>query len=614
MGRKHLTRILALVLALTMLSTAAVAAASFPDLEGHWAEEYMMELYEMDYLKGYNDNTMRPDASITGATALTMLSRLFEVDDEAREMAREEYGAYAEEVVPAAQSWLNDEDVIAICLAGGVVPADELEALIDAGGLEGSLTREYLSVLFVRAMGLEEKAQDIETVELSFTDTESITASRRPYVQVLYETGVIEGNADNTFSPKSSVTRAAVSAMFSRAVDYMKDHGGLPTLEQYDGVEKFKGVIQDVTTTTVTLRDLRGVEYVLDLGKELEVTADGKSVSALSSSYEDKYAELYFDTEDQTVSRAVVDTKSTWIQGILKTSDTSSLSIVNSNDNSTKSYLFDTDDTEFYYEGKSIPKSSLSRGSYVSVKMGEKRLEEVQAFPSEYTIEGEMEEIIYGTTCTLTAIDENGARFQVSFPISETPEISRGGITYTDGLTRLQKGDWLEIEIRSDEVKAIATDTDAKTEKAEGTVASISQTGDGYYLTIEDDGETTRYQVSPYVTVTEDKKTAALSDLQVGDSVTLSLTGNVITDIVIEEAATNTDSFTGKVLLVDTTARQLLVQDESLIYVNTKGATIVSSTGGSITLSSVKEGNTVMIYGSWVSNTELDATLITVVG
>ena len=106
---------------------------------------------------------------------------------------------------------------------------------------------------------------------------------------------------------------------------------------------------------------------------------------------------------------------------------------------------------------------------------------------------------------------------------------------------------------------------------------------------------------------------AALSELRVGDSVTLTLSGKTITDIVIEAAATNSDSLTGKVLLVDTTARQLLVQDDGLIYVNTKDATIVSSTGGSITLSKVEVGDTVLIYGNRVSSSELDATLITVV-
>ena len=613
MRRRHLTRALALMLVLAMFGSGMVSAASFSDLEGHWAKDYMLELNEMGYLKGYDDDTMRPESSITGATALTLLSRLFDVDEAALDMAREEYGAFAEEVVPSTQSWLNDEDVIVICLAGGVIPEDVLQELIAAGGLAGNLTREYLSVLFVRAMQLEDDAQAIKTVNLTFTDLENITAARRSYVQVLYEAGVIQGNTDNTFNPKGGVKRAEVAAMFSRTLDYLEDHDGMPTLAQYDGVEKFKGILLDASADTVTLRSMEGVEYILDLDRDVEITADGKSVSKMSSSYEDSYAELYFDKDEKTITRAVIDTKSDWIQGQLKTSDTTALSIVDPDDNSTKSYLFDKEETKFYYEDKSIPKTSLARGSFVTVKMGEKRLEQVWAYPGEYELEGTMVSMDYGTTCTVVAEDEDGAKFQISFSISDQPKISRGGITYDDGLTRLQEGDLLTIRIRDGEIKEIATDTDAKAETTEGTVTSISQTSDGYHLTVEEDGDINSYGVSPYVTVTKDKKKAALTDLRVGDSVTLTLSGKTITDIVIEEAATNSDSLTGKVLLVDTSARQLLVQDDGLVYVNTKDATIVSSTGGSITLSKVEEGDTVLIYGSRVSNSELNATLITVV-
>ena len=613
MRRNVLTRTLALVLALALVGSGMVFAASFSDLEGHWAKEYMLELNELGYLKGYDDNTMRPESSITGATALTLMSRLFDVDEAALDLAREEYGAFAQEVIPSTQSWLNDEDVIVVCLAGGVISETELQELIAAGGLSGNLTREYLAVLFVRAMQLESDAEAIKTVNLPFTDLERITEARRSYVQVLYEAGVVEGNSDNTFNPKSGVKRSEVAAMFSRTLAYLDDHDGLPTLSQYDGVKKFKGVLLDASADAVILRSMTGVEYVLDVDPDASLTVDGKSVGKMSSSYEGGFAELYFDTDEKTVTRAVVDTKSDWIQGQLKTSDTTALSIVRADDNSTKSYLFDKDETAFYYENKSIPKTSLARGSYVTAKMGEKRLEQVWAYPGEYELEGTMLSMDYGTTCTVMVEDEDGAVFQLQFLISEQPTISRGGITYEDGLTRLQEGDLLTIRIRDGEIREIATDTDTKAETTEGTVTSISQTSDGYHLTVDEDGDINSYSVSPYVTVTKDKKKAALSELRVGDSVTLTLSGKTITDIVIEAAATNSDSLTGKVLLVDTTARQLLVQDDGLIYVNTKDATIVSSTGGSITLSKVEVGDTVLIYGNRVSSSELDATLITVV-
>ena len=42
MRRRHLTRALALMLVLAMFGSGMVSAASFSDLEGHWAKDYML--------------------------------------------------------------------------------------------------------------------------------------------------------------------------------------------------------------------------------------------------------------------------------------------------------------------------------------------------------------------------------------------------------------------------------------------------------------------------------------------------------------------------------------------------------------------------------------------
>ena len=141
MGHNRLTRVLAALLALTLLGTMAVSAASFSDLEKHWAKDYMMDLYDQGYLKGFTDNEMKPDITIPGSQTLALLSRLFDVDESTLALAKEDYGAVAEQLIPSAQAWLNQENAIVLCLAGGVIGETELKNLISAGGLTAPLTR-----------------------------------------------------------------------------------------------------------------------------------------------------------------------------------------------------------------------------------------------------------------------------------------------------------------------------------------------------------------------------------------------------------------------------------------------------------------------------------------
>ena len=62
-------KILAMLLAVTMILTATVAyAASFPDMEEErwdWARSTVEELAEIGIVKGYSDGTYKPDNSVT---------------------------------------------------------------------------------------------------------------------------------------------------------------------------------------------------------------------------------------------------------------------------------------------------------------------------------------------------------------------------------------------------------------------------------------------------------------------------------------------------------------------------------------------------------------------
>ncbi len=76
--RKALGIILAGVLFLGLLPTAAFAA-SFKDIEGHWAQEQIETWLQKGLVSGDPDGTFRPDRPVTRAEFVTFVNRAFSI-------------------------------------------------------------------------------------------------------------------------------------------------------------------------------------------------------------------------------------------------------------------------------------------------------------------------------------------------------------------------------------------------------------------------------------------------------------------------------------------------------------------------------------------------------
>lgn len=48
----------------------------FTDLSGHWAEANITEIYRYGIIKGYEDNTFRPNNTITREETITMVNQM----------------------------------------------------------------------------------------------------------------------------------------------------------------------------------------------------------------------------------------------------------------------------------------------------------------------------------------------------------------------------------------------------------------------------------------------------------------------------------------------------------------------------------------------------------
>lgn len=226
MGRHKLTAVLlALVLALSLLSATALAAESdYRDTDGHWAEEAIDRWSDYGIIQG-SDGLFNPNGALTRAHMAAILTRLLDL--------------------PAADSagfadvqegdWFADS--INRCAAAGIMQGTDGRANPNA-----RITRQQAIVMLARALGI----QPVEKADLSaYKDGGAVSAYARGYVAAMLQAGIVNGVSEDTLGVGGQITRAATVTMLDRAITtYVREAdtrveavpGGI-VLAAADGVE-----------------------------------------------------------------------------------------------------------------------------------------------------------------------------------------------------------------------------------------------------------------------------------------------------------------------------------------------------------------------------------------
>lgn len=89
----------ALTLAFCFLCSSSVTAASFPDISGHWAEEYIEEAVSEGLFNGYPDGNFKPQGYITRAEMAAVYARMLQLENAAPNNFTDMPGAWYNEAV-----------------------------------------------------------------------------------------------------------------------------------------------------------------------------------------------------------------------------------------------------------------------------------------------------------------------------------------------------------------------------------------------------------------------------------------------------------------------------------------------------------------------------------
>lgn len=169
--------------------------SSFSDIKGHWAEEYIAFCSKKGMIKGYDDNTYRPQANITRAETAALLVRLFGLKEISSQIFTDVpsgswYGAFV------AAAYEND----IIQGDNGMYRPDE------------KISRQDIAVMLNRA--LTKRGISLSGTAV-FGDSSYISDYAKESVGVLASNGVINGS-DGKFRPLDNLTRAEAAALIYR--------------------------------------------------------------------------------------------------------------------------------------------------------------------------------------------------------------------------------------------------------------------------------------------------------------------------------------------------------------------------------------------------------------
>lgn len=183
------------IMLMSML-TVSSSVYAFSDVDNHWAKDSIEKLSQINIVKGYEDNTFRPDKNMTRAEVATIINRLIG--------AQKESLKYIPDL--DRQSWYSSE--IRKSVQTGVIMGDENGYVRPTS----YVTREEVVTMLSRAFYVSGNT----TLAENYIDEEEISKWSKDYFATFVNYKYIMGYEDETIRPKAYITRSEFVTLLGR--------------------------------------------------------------------------------------------------------------------------------------------------------------------------------------------------------------------------------------------------------------------------------------------------------------------------------------------------------------------------------------------------------------
>ena len=192
---------------------AQIENGVFHDLESvPWAEEAICALAEYRVLSGYGDGCFRPEHPVTRAETAHMLLKAFQVEDTGGEQ-----NAFTD--VPE-EAWYYAS--VTGAAGAGIINGNEDGTFAP----ERSVTREEFAAMLARGAAVQKIPLEDKRLNINFADEAEIAPFAVGYVDLLYLSGILNGDGDGAFRPKASLSRAEAAASIYRLLTLTAEENG----------------------------------------------------------------------------------------------------------------------------------------------------------------------------------------------------------------------------------------------------------------------------------------------------------------------------------------------------------------------------------------------------
>ena len=415
-------------------------------------------------------------------------------------------------------------------------------------------------------------------------------------------------------------------ANYTTAVCKLDDQGRLVAIQFTGGTSTVEGILADYTkastssaSATIQLIGFDGVTRTYTIPSDATITVDGL-VDSLSTTLKNSYVVLRLLDEDASVQSASVDTKSNYVQGVIRSVDSSDDTISITRLSNDRNATYDvTSSAVITYDGKTTRLRDLDKNDFVTILLNESDdATMIQAYPSSTTTEGTISERTFGsgtdTTITFVLTQKGGTKVSFKVDLSDPPVVERDDEDST--VDKLRVGDEVVFTVRYGDVTRIEATT--QNVNLTGTVERIIQEKTGYTLEmLLSDGERVSYTVDSTVSVTQNNKEVALSSLKPGYKLGLAVNGDQVVAIEIQQAVNTGNKVSGTILYVDYAEDIIYLRattdtgGEEMVTVEVPSTAVIlnASTGGTLILRDLDTGSVIEVNGSY-NGTIFRATVI----
>lgn len=179
------------------------------------------------------------------------------------------------------QDWAHP--AVAFCLDNNIVSISDLNNFVKNGS-NMPASREQAAEILGRALTVGVPSYTAKASNTAFNDNASIATDARPYIALLNEKGIVNGDELKNFNPKKTLNRTETAVMVTNLYEKLKSAVVTPATPATSTVS---GTVKDITTFYVNFEG--SAAYYLYASTGATVTLNG------SSSTVDKLVTLFKD-------------------------------------------------------------------------------------------------------------------------------------------------------------------------------------------------------------------------------------------------------------------------------------------------------------------------------